>query len=353
MKILFVINGGFLPQSVGGSEWSLHHFAQGLQRQGHVVAVLATVKVAGWTGLRNRLASRILGQSFPVDLHMGYPCFRGLDIEQGLQEAISRFKPDVLFAAGTGSGSVELCRQAMRMGIKVIYSVKDVWFSGHGDLRTIKDAHFITNSRFTAQRLHEEFGLSSVIVRPPIDPRRCKVPAPGAKVVMINPHEWKGGLIALAMAQARPDIPFAFYESWSIDLTNVKRQARALGNIEWHKSVLDSRKIYRDARVLLVPSQMEETWGMVASEAQCSGIPVIGSDIGGLSEAIGPGGIRLPPDAPISAWLDALDLMWRDRPEWQRLSEAALAHAARPEVQLATSIDLLGDLLASRCCQTD
>jgi glycosyltransferase involved in cell wall biosynthesis len=164
---------------------------------------------------------------------------------------------------------------------------------------------------------------------------------------MINPHEWKGGLIALAMAQARPNIPFAFYESWSIDLTSIKRQAKALGNIAWHKSVLDQRKIYCQARVLLVPSQMEEAWGMVASEAQCSGIPIIGSETGGLSEAIGSGGIRLPPNAPITAWLDALDLVWGDRREWQRLSEEALAHSRRPEIQIVTLIDLIENLLAS------
>jgi glycosyltransferase involved in cell wall biosynthesis len=347
LRILFAINGGYLPQSVGGSEWSLHHFATGLQQRGHAVAVLATLKDAGWTGLRNKVAGRVLRQAFPVDHHMGYPCFRGTDIEHGLQEAASRFKPDVLFAAGTGSGSVALCRQAIRMGIEVIYSVKDVWFPGHGDLRTLEGARFVTNSRFTAKRLYDTFGLPSTIVRPPIDPQRCRVPVAGTRVVLVNPYESKGGPLALAMAQARKDIPFAFYESWSVDLTSIKKQALASGNIEWHRSVLDPRKIYRNARVLLVPSQAEEAWGMVASEAQCSGIPVIGSEIGGLSEAIGPGGIRLPPDAPLSVWNDALDLLWRDQREWQRLSDAALAHAARHEIQVATQIDLLDELLES------
>jgi glycosyltransferase involved in cell wall biosynthesis len=278
---------------------------------------------------------------------MGYPCFRGDNIEQGFSEAISRFNPDVVFAAGTGSGSVSLCQQAMQSGIKVIYSVKDVWFAGHGDLRVLNDALFVTNSRFTAKRLHDTFGLSSTIIRPPIDPQRCRVRSAGAKVVLVNPYESKGGPLALAMAKARKDIPFAFYESWSVDLTSIKRQAQAAGNIEWHRSVLDPRKIYRNARVLLVPSRAEEAWGMVASEAHCSGIPVIGSEIGGLSEAIGPGGIRLSPDAPLCEWLGALDLLWRDEQEWQRLSGAALAYASRYEIQIETQIALLDKLLES------
>jgi glycosyltransferase involved in cell wall biosynthesis len=347
MKILFAINGSYLPQSVGGSEWSLHYFAQGLQRRGHTVAVLATLKDQGWTGFRNQIARSFLRQPFPVDYQMGYACFRGQNIEIGLQEAISRFQPDVLFAAGTGSGSLALCREATRVGIKVIYSVKDVWFPGHGDLRTLEGARFVTNSQFTAKRLFDTFGLPSTIVRPPIDIRRCRVPTPGTKVVMVNPHEWKGGLIALAMARERPDIPFAFYESWTIDLTDIKRQAMALRNVTWHKSVLDPRRIYRQARVLLVPSQMEEAWGMVASEAQCSGIPVIGSETGGLIEAIGAGGICVLPNAPLTAWLDAMDSVWRDEEEWKRLSKAALNHAQRPEIRLETSIDHLDNLLTA------
>ncbi|WP_371766076.1 glycosyltransferase [Massilia sp.] len=347
MRVLFVINGGYLPESVGGSEWSLHHFAIGLQQRGHEVAVLATQNNAGWTGLRNRVVSRVLRRAFPVDHHMGYPCFRGQDIALGLLESFARFNPDVLFAAGTGSGSVALCQQALQMGIKVIYSVKDVWFPGHGNLSSLEGALFVTNSLFTAKRLYDTFGLSSTVVRPPIDSQRCKVPVPGDKVVLVNPYESKGGPLALAMAQARKDIPFAFYESWSVDLTAIKKQAMASGNIDWHRSVLDPRKIYRNARILLVPSQAEEAWGMVASEAQCSGIPVIGSEIGGLSEAIGPGGIRLAHNAPLSEWLGALDRIWHDQREWQRLSNAALTHAQRHEIQVATQIDLLDNLLES------
>ena len=52
-------------------------------------------------------------------------------------------------------------------------------------------------------------------------------------------------------------------------------------------------------KILLAPSKWEEAWGRVASEAHCSGIPVVGSRRGGLPEAIGEGGIVLDYDAPL------------------------------------------------------
>src|SRR3546814_9881685 len=43
----------------------------------------------------------------------------------------------------------------------------------------------------------------------------------------------------------------------------------------------DMREVYRRTHTLLVPSQWEEAWGRVATEAQFSGIPVLASDRGG------------------------------------------------------------------------
>jgi glycosyltransferase involved in cell wall biosynthesis len=162
---------------------------------------------------------------------------------------------------------------------------------------------------------------------------------------MVNLRESKGGAVALAIAEARKNIPFAFYESWSGNTSSLKTRARESGNVEWNSAVLDPRKIYNNARILLVPSQAEEAWGMVASEAQCSGIPVIGSDIGGLTEAIGSGGIKISPEAPIATWLDTVDRLWSDDAEWQRVSDAALAYARRSEIQLENQISILEALI--------
>ncbi len=47
-------------------------------------------------------------------------------------------------------------------------------------------------------------------------------------------------------------------------------------------------------RCLVVPSRWAEPFGIVALEGVASGCIVIGSNAGGLPEAIGPGGVTFP-----------------------------------------------------------
>jgi glycosyltransferase involved in cell wall biosynthesis len=97
---------------------------------------------------------------------------------------------------------------------------------------------------------------------------------------------------------------------------------------------------------LLVPSQWEdETWGRVVTEAQFSGIPVVTSDRGGLPESVGPGGIVLPYDAPATAWAEVLTALWSDEARYAPLSQAALDHAARAEIDLEHQVSQLMDTL--------
>jgi glycosyltransferase involved in cell wall biosynthesis len=70
------------------------------------------------------------------------------------------------------------------------------------------------------------------------------------------------------------------------------------------------RRIYQSARIVLVPSILNEAWARVVTEAQISGIPILASDRGGLPESVGPGGILVDPDADISDWEKALSRLW-------------------------------------------
>ena len=92
------------------------------------------------------------------------------------------------------------------------------------------------------------------------------------------------------------------------------------------------RKVYRQAKLLLAPSQCLETWGRVATEAHFSGIPVLASNSGGLPEAVGPGGICLPPDAPVACWIGAFSEIWDNPARYLQLSQAALEYSRRPEI---------------------
>lgn len=106
------------------------------------------------------------------------------------------------------------------------------------------------------------------------------------------------------------------------------------------------RTVYRDAKLVLVPSRCAEGWGRVVSEAQVSGIPALASNLGGLPESVGRGGILVDPAAGIDEWERALARLWDDDREYERLAESAREHSLRPEFHAAAIVRQLLDVLS-------
>ncbi len=76
----------------------------------------------------------------------------------------------------------------------------------------------------------------------------------------------------------------------------------------------DLAATYACADLLVLPTR-RESYGMVVTEAQARGIPVVASDVGGVREALGAGGgLLVPPDDPgalagaLRRWLEEADL---------------------------------------------
>jgi glycosyltransferase involved in cell wall biosynthesis len=128
-------------------------------------------------------------------------------------------------------------------------------------------------------------------------------------------------------------------------IAKLAARARKAGNIVLHPPTDDMRSMYANTRVLLVPSKWEETWGRVATEAHISGIPVLGSEIGGLTQAIGSGGLLVPPEAPIEQWLAALSRLWDDPQSYAEFAQAALEYSKRNEIQPSTIVTRLVGIL--------
>ena len=152
-------------------------------------------------------------------------------------------------------------------------------------------------------------------------------------VTLINPHPHKGLNVALDMARLCPDIPFLFVLTWDLspeDRAALDRNLASLKNISLHPAVQDMRQIYSRTRILLAPSQWQEGYGRVATEAQFSGIPVIASTQGGLPESVGPGGTLLEAAAPAEEWVAALRRLWDDAAYYDQVSAAAIRHSQRP-----------------------
>lgn len=74
-----------------------------------------------------------------------------------------------------------------------------------------------------------------------------------------------------------------------------------------HEWATDVRPYYAAMDMLAIPSVESDTFGRVSIEAQACGVPVLGSDLGGIPETLMPGitGQLLPP-GNIPAWRDAI-----------------------------------------------
>ncbi|MBU8976237.1 glycosyltransferase [Lysobacter sp. MMG2] len=104
----------------------------------------------------------------------------------------------------------------------------------------------------------------------------------------------------------------------------------------------DPSPYYSAFSLLAFPSIAPETFGRVSIEAQACGIPVLGSDVGGVPETLidGKTGLLLPPDDAV-AWRDAiLRLCDANR-------RAALGEKAREFVKSRFSYPIIAEQLVS------
>ncbi len=104
----------------------------------------------------------------------------------------------------------------------------------------------------------------------------------------------------------------------------------------------DPRRFWGITKVALLPSLWWENQPLVVIEAMINGIPVVGSNRGGIPETVGDGGVILPlserltpatrivPAAEeVEPWVEVIIRLWDDREFHEMLSERALREAQR------------------------
>jgi glycosyltransferase involved in cell wall biosynthesis len=347
VRILFATQHIHFPQGGGGAERNTHELSLALREQGETPAVLCRLRPDGsWMSWSNRLRRSLPPrQEFPRDTMCGYPVYRGWTMERA-GEAVRRFRPDVIVVQATEPDL--LLRTFAPFGIPIVPYFHEVEEIDHLKRLAGSGLTVLANSDFTAGRLLERCGLACKVILPLIDPRYYVTKTRPERALFVNTVPRKGVEIAFALAERRPDIQFDFVLSWILTperVAELEERARKAGNIVLHRPTDDMRSLYATARILLAPSQWEEAWGRVATEAHINGIPVLGSNRGGLPQAIGPGGLVLPAQAPIEEWLGALSRLWDDPKAYAAFAQSAHDYSKRPEIQPAVIVKKLRDIL--------
>jgi len=348
MRILFVTGRAHLPQSVGGVQSSTDSTIRMLARRGHSCAVACALWGGGAFALKRRIAIWLSRSGYAIDRVNGYPTYRAWHPVDHIAAIAREFKADVVVVQH--QDTVPFVRALRNADLPCAVYLRNIEFDElGGDLRDLPaDVRYIANSRFTARTFGEAFGIDAAVLPPLVDADKYRTERKGTRVTMVNPAREKGIDVALSLAEACPDVPFTIVEGWGLPedaAARIAAIAEGADNVLLLPRTNDMRAVYAQARVVLAPSQWEEAWGRVASEAHVSGIPVLGSDRGGLPEAIGPGGLIVPHDAPIDEWKAALRSMWDDDERWRALSDAAKAYALRPEMAEDGHVDILLSIL--------
>jgi glycosyltransferase involved in cell wall biosynthesis len=346
MKILFATGTPYLPQVRGGVEVNTHELATELAARGHAVAVLASLSYKDLYGLNAGLSARFHGHTFS-DHDLGYPVFRSRQPWQVIAE-LDRHDIAVI----QNGHPLKMAQAFARRDIRAIVYHNGLGFdswpamdpAAHPDRLPI--AGYLSVSQFTANRFRARYGIDTEVIPPIVRAERYRTDRRPKYVTFINPVAVKGVDVALAIAARRPEIPFCFVKGWPLSVIKqmqLKSRLRQLPNVVFHeRGLADMKAVYSETRVLLVPSQWEaETWGRVASEAHCSGIPVVASDRGGLPESVGPGGVIIRFDAPVEHWINAVDRLWNDDRYYGQKSAAALDYSRRPALDTGHQIAAL------------
>jgi glycosyltransferase involved in cell wall biosynthesis len=343
IDILLASGTPHLPQETGGLQVNTHELALELNACRIATAVLAKLSMKDFYGARAFLSAGLRRDSVAVDTILGYRVFRSRNPWGGLQGMQS---PAVVIVQN--GAMVELARSFENRGVPAV-----AYFHGLDFERTSRPwptgtdlpfRAYLANSKFTAKRAERFLGVKPIVVPPIFRPERYQVVSSRCFVTFVNPVPEKGFRKAIAIAAACPEIPFLFVKAWQLSakaLRQLERTLARLPNVELVERTTDMRAVYAKTKILLVPSQWEETWGRVATEAHYSGIPVLASRVGGLQESVGPGGILVDPAAPAGIWARELKRMWNNDLFYQRLTAAALNYSRRSQIAVSRQMDEL------------
>lgn len=349
MNILFVST-----TRAGGSGLSQRQLAARLIARGHRVVILAdpeeghrltrflykrqvnlSSKLRGHAARPLLLAlQRPLGRRVVPAPEYDVPVFFSPVPEHAYRTLRRRFSPDVVVASSIDRVSWRRLRAQLRTdGIPSVLYLREDAAHGHLAISNAPPDLLLANAGSLAERARAA-GFECLVIPSAIETGATRVTSSRERALFINPLPSHGIDRLWAVARARPDIPFAVQESWALPepaRAAVQATAAQLPNVEFRHRTTDLGSIYRDARLLFVPHRLDNRPRVVA-EAQANGIPVVASAYPGLVEAVGPGGVLLDPRAPDQTWISTVGRLWDDARHYQRLVDAALRHAARPEI---------------------
>jgi glycosyltransferase involved in cell wall biosynthesis len=273
------------PEHLCGAEFMLHGILKHMQKQGHTVKVL--LHQANHYKITNHYVYDDV-DVFPPDQATIMNLFRWADI------AITHLD----YTSWT-------IHMAAVQRVPVVHLIHNTHPYVH--IIDAEKAQFIVyNAQWAADKL--KYPHASMVLPPPVDPDVYNVGKDSSTndaITLINLDTNKGGHILRAIAEAMPDRKFIGVVGSYSEPYKDGQHTNQPPNVEVLPKQPDIKKVYEKTRILIMPSQYE-SWGRTATEAMCSGIPVICTSTPGLLENCGEAGYYIQDRSKIMDWVKAI-----------------------------------------------
>lgn len=183
--------------------------------------------------------------------------------------------------------SILMARQAERPLIHFVHN--DIPYSSI--VNNFGNVSAVYNSRWISEKIG--YKIPGYVMHPPCDVAAYKVDSTREYITLVSLNERKGGWLLYQIAKAMPDKKFigvvGSYDNpgpLRMNQIDIINQLIQLPNFTLVANTPDIAATYSRTRILLMPSDYE-SWGRTATEAMCSGIPVICTPTPGLLENCG------------------------------------------------------------------
>lgn len=263
MRILWSIHL-YPPTHNCGSEWMAHNVNQFLISKGHQVRVILHYYKGNMYGLDGV-------EVFPATGNVD--AYRWADV--------------IVTHLDMTQYTILMAKTAERPLVHFVHN--DIPYSSI--LNNFGNVSAVYNSKWIADKIG--YKVPGYVLHPPCDVSGYLVESTREYITLISLNERKGGHKLYEIAKAMPDKKFlgvmGSYDNPGplkmpqIDIIN---QLIQLPNFTLVPNTPDILSTYRRTRILLMPSDYE-SWGRTATEAMCSGIPVICTPTPGLKENCG------------------------------------------------------------------
>lgn len=284
-KNIILLSDSFLPTTFAGSELSGYETIKYLRQRGHIITIYV--------------------KTHKVDSYDSFPIYKYDPLSETCKNAIIN-TDIVLYQMGSGHENMEIVKLRNKMSYIFIHMVNSYpWLLQQ---KVKFPVTIVYNSHMTQDTLPTFYNNMRMI--PYVDSDEFKplrsITIQNNVVCLINCNKNKGGDILRDIAAKMTNVQFIGVKGGYSDQVYGENTP----NLTYMENQKDIKVVLRKIGILIMPSK-NETWGRTAVEAMSSGIPVIHSEAGGLTECVGGAGILCYRD-DLDSWCEAINHLTGD-----------------------------------------